>query len=132
MCPPGQEFDPREICSCVPGEKVLALYPEDPRWVPDYLQKYLPIETCQETDLLEVCGPGLDFNTDLCMCTSQIHCMLWCGEDSKLHPQQGCNCISNEEYDQVLEEGYKKWQRENEMKMVSDPDFTENERMQPI
>ena len=74
MCPPDHEFDPRKMCSCIPGEEVLQLYPKEAYpYVPKYLEKYLPVEKekgCKESDLLEKCPNGLDFNTEHCMCMS--------------------------------------------------------------
>ena len=77
LCPEGEEFDPRKMCTCIPGEEVVALYPEEAHdYLPEYLKKYLSDSNprCSEEDLLEPCLEGMVFNEEHCMCFREKKC----------------------------------------------------------
>ena len=45
-------------------------------------------------DNVPECEPGKMWNSDYCMCVSEVQCALWCDEPEILNPIDGCSCMT--------------------------------------
>merc|ERR1712113_415934 len=48
------------------------------------------------------CEPGFEYNEEACTCLTSFTCWMACPDDHRHDPRTGCRCISNSEYDEIL------------------------------
>ena len=118
-CPKDQFDMPTENCGCTEDyDEYLALFPAwateedikdsivkgkennkpDPKPVWPEPPIYTIPEGWKKCKVVEDCADYGTFNYLSCKCFSNIQCMMWCGEEMKMDPVNGCTCITNEEY----------------------------------
>ena len=113
MCPPGKEFDPREMCSCRDSEELKAeLYPD---WATSRdidLAKNKMEENAELVRKLRVCpnnpndsttcNDGYYFNELACKCFAEIECKRACPPGTYELPTEICSCTDDEQQYQNL------------------------------
>jgi len=85
-CPKGQRHDPRTGCGCITNCEYDAIMNGKECAVEE--------DKCDE--------PGFEYNEKACTCLTERTCRMGCPKDHRHDPRTGCGCISNSEYDAIL------------------------------